>query len=252
VLDPLARVSQIDGARAVANIPFFSVLPSDEAARIGARGRLHVLARGEQLWDQGAQGGGFGFVHRGRLKMVQRTAEGRETILELRGPGELLCMSAVCMYRPYCCAPVALEDGTEVLVVPRIVLLDHLERHPDLAQAFSQAAHERQAALCRRIGEMSGTLVEQRIAALLLRLCDDSGVARPGGGRWIPLALSRQDLADLVGTTVETAIRTMTRLARDGIVRSVARGFVVHDRGALQALARGEGRRALGEPGDGR
>ena len=90
----------------------------------------------------------------------------------------------------------------------------------------------------RQVLNVGGTGL--RIATLLLRLTDQLGVARDGDGTWIPVQLSRQDLADLCGTTIETAIRVMTRLGREGIVRSAARGFVIADRAGLERTARGE------------
>jgi CRP/FNR family transcriptional regulator len=94
--------------------------------------------------------------------------------------------------------------------------------------------------LCRRVEELAGGQVERRIATLLLRLADGMGVPRTSEGTWIPVRLSRQDLADLVGTTLETAIRVMTRLGRAGIVRTAPRGLVITDRRALEEVGRRE------------
>jgi CRP/FNR family transcriptional regulator len=78
--------------------------------------------------------------------------------------------------------------------------------------------------------------VEERIARLLLRKADE--VARhEHGGLFIPLALSRQELADMTGTTIETAIRVMSRWAKQGLVATRDDGFVLLDRRRLAALA---------------
>ncbi len=87
-----------------------------------------------------------------------------------------------------------------------------------------------------RIGELSSGQVERRVVTLLLRLAEQVGAPRPDGSVWIPLSLSRQDLADLCATTLESAIRCMSKLARQGLVKSVARGFVVPSRSRLEAL----------------
>jgi CRP/FNR family transcriptional regulator len=63
-------------------------------------------------------------------------------------------------------------------------------------------------------------------------------MARPGrGGAFIPMVLSRQELADLTGTTIETCIRLMSRWGKDGIVSTEKDGFVIHDRPVLEKLA---------------
>ena len=101
-------------------------------------------------------------------------------------------------------------------------------------------AARREQGLTRRIEELSSGHVDRRVATLLLRLAEQIGVPHESGtGTWIPIALSRQDLADLCGTTLETAIRTMTRLAREGLVQSAGKGFVVADAARLADLAQG-------------
>jgi CRP/FNR family transcriptional regulator len=57
------------------------------------------------------------------------------------------------------------------------------------------------------------------------------------GGTFVPLALSRQELADMTGTTIETAIRIMSRWGKDEIVRTEKEGFLIVDRGTLEATA---------------
>ena len=83
---------------------------------------------------------------------------------------------------------------------------------------------------------MTGGRVEARIARLFLKLADSMG--RPAGdGTAIPMALSRQELADLTGTTIETCIRVMSRWGKDEIVRTEKDGFVLLDKAALEELA---------------
>lgn len=93
--------------------------------------------------------------------------------------------------------------------------------------------------LCQRVDELSKGRVERRIATLRLRLAEQLGAPDGDEGTLIPIQLSRQDLADLCGTTIETAIHVMTRRARRSIVRSTARGLVIGDRPGLEEIARG-------------
>ncbi len=72
------------------------------------------------------------------------------------------------------------------------------------------------------------------------RLCPYAQCRRAARNEGLPLQLSRQDLADLCGTTIETAIRVMTRLGREGVVRAAARGLVIVDRPRLEEIARGQ------------
>jgi CRP/FNR family transcriptional regulator, nitrogen oxide reductase regulator len=90
--------------------------------------------------------------------------------------------------------------------------------------------------LTNRLTELSGGRVEARLARFFLKLAGDMGQQRPQG-TFIPLVLSRQELADMIGTTIETSIRIMSRWGKEGIVHTEKDGFVVVDREALEAVA---------------
>lgn len=224
---------------AAERVPFLRALPAPDRERLRPYTELRLVARGDRVWRQGDPSESFAFSVRGRVKLVKTSEAGRETILELCGPGELLCASAVCSFAPYCCSATALQDDVEVAVVSRRDVLELLERSPSAARAFLREVTGRGMHLCQRVEELSSGLVERRIASLLLRLAEQVGVSRNGEGTWIPIDLSRQDLADLCGTTIETAIRTMTRLRREAVVRSVPRGFLVTNRSELERIASG-------------
>ena len=89
---------------------------------------------------------------------------------------------------------------------------------------------DRQVQLGQRVSEMTGP-VETRVAQALLDLVASAGKAE-GQGASIPLALTRQEIADLAGTTVETAIRIMSRWGKEGLVLTEGDGFVIPDVGA--------------------
>jgi CRP/FNR family transcriptional regulator len=82
-------------------------------------------------------------------------------------------------------------------------------------------------ALNRRMADMTGS-VEIRIGRLFSTLAERVG-QKTKDGIFIPIALSRQDIADLVGTTVETAIRILSRWQKEGIVETDKKGFRISD-----------------------
>src|SRR5262249_16876848 len=135
---------------------------------------------------------------------------------------------------PYPATAIALEP-TSCLLVRRGPFFALLERHPTLVRGFLLGLTQRIVELTRRIPEVAGSRVETRFAHLFLKLADK--MRRPGpDGITIPVALSRQDLADLTGTTIETCIRTMSRWHKEGTVRTERDGFVLADRAALEKL----------------
>jgi CRP/FNR family transcriptional regulator len=86
------------------------------------------------------------------------------------------------------------------------------------------------------MAELTGGRIENRFARLFLKLADQLGKPERGG-IFIGLPLSRQELADMTGTTIETSIRIMSRWGKDEVLRTEKDGFVLVDRDALELLA---------------
>ena len=225
--------------RAWSEVPFFASLSSPERRRLASRARIRRLSRADYLWRLGSPSHEFMFVLRGRVKLTTSSPDGRESIVNLREPGQLVCAGAACAGTPYCCTAIAHGEALDVAVLARTDLLAALEQNPAACRAFLEEMASCTVTLCHRVGELTSGAVERRLAMMLLRLADHLGEPRPDGSVWIPVALSRQDLAELCNTVAETATRTMRRLARAGIVETRARGFVVRDRKALATIADG-------------
>jgi len=156
-------------------------------------------------------------------------------ILEIFGPGDPVGAVAVYESRPYPASAVALEPTT-CLGIPRTAFFSLLENHPTLVRGMLTGLTHRLMELTNRLADLSGGRVEARLARFFVKLADDIGQNKPDGV-FIPLALSRQELADMIGTTIETAIRVMSRWGKDEIVRTDKDGFTVLDRAALETIA---------------
>ena len=171
----------------------------------------------------------------GRVKVVKMIPSGKEIILEIFGPGDPV--GAVVAYegRPYPASAIAIEHS-ECILVRRNEFFALFECHPSLARGFLSGMAQRIVELTRRIPEVAGGRVETRFAHLFLKLAARMGRPQPGG-RFVPMPLSRQELADLTGTTIETCIRIMSRWGKEGIVTTERDGFLVMDTAALERRA---------------
>lgn len=232
-----------DDKELLRRLPVVGQLSDAEQEELRPLVRRRVLARGEALWERDQAGDQLHFVVRGQVRFVREGQDGRRVLLNAVQQGDMLCASAPCQLRAYCCDAEALEDETEVISLPTGNVLSELRRStPVLHELLDELANGQRAA-CSRIEEMSSVSVMRRVARLLLRLGDQLGRPRSvgaqssGDGIWVPVAFSRQDLAEMTGTTVETAIRVLSQLRKQQIAEPVARGFLIRDRAALAALA---------------
>jgi CRP/FNR family transcriptional regulator len=224
-----------DASELLRQVPVFRRLEDDDRRRIAEVTLVRHFERGEALFSEGDAPEAFCVVTSGRVKVFKMTPAGKDIILEVFGPGDPLGAVAVYEGRPYPASASAMEP-TSCVLIPRQAFFALLERHPSLVRGLLAGLTMRLMELTNRIAEMSGGRVEPRFARLFLKLAQEQG-RRERGGTFIPAPLSRQELADLTGTTTETCIRIMSRWGKSGVVRTEKDGFVVLDSNELETLA---------------
>ena len=212
--------------------PVFRKLSPEDRQRLAAVSRVRTYARNDVIFDEGATPDFFYTIARGRVKVCKSTPAGKDVILEVFGVGDPFGAVAVYEGRPFPASALALED-TVCVLVPRDEFFKLLEQHPSLVRGLLLGLTHRLIELTNRMAELSGGRVEPRVARLFLKLADDRGRS-DRGGIFIPLPLSRQEIADLTGTTIETCIRIMSRWGKQQIVLTEKDGFLVVDRRALE------------------
>jgi CRP-like cAMP-binding protein len=215
--------------------PIFSRLSPGDRKAVADVARVQAFSRGDVIFEQDSPSDAFYAIASGRVKIFKMMPNGKDVILEVFGPGDPLGALAVYMDRPFPASAAALED-TVCVVIPRAAFFRLLETQPSLVRGLLVGLTVRLVELANRLAELSGGRIEPRFARLFLKLASQMG--RPErGGTFVPLALSRQELADLSGTTIETCIRIMSRWNKDGVVLTEKDGFVVLDRGELERIA---------------
>lgn len=213
----------------------FRRLTPDDRARLAAVAATRDYDKGALLFSEGDPSDMLFTVVSGRVKVFKTTPRGSDVILELFGPGDPVGAVAVYEARPYPASAVALEPTT-CLLLPRQAFFTLLETRPTLVRGLLVGLTHRLVDLTNRLAELSGGRIEARLARFFLKLATDIGQKR-ADGVFIPLVLSRQELADMIGTTIETAIRIMSRWSKDQVVLTEKDGFLVVNREALEAMA---------------
>jgi CRP/FNR family transcriptional regulator len=214
-------------------IPILAPLRAEDRAALEPLCELRAYAKGDTIFAEADPSTFIHFLFVGRAKIVKATPE-RDLILEILGPGEPVGAVAVFEERPFPASAIALEpSGT--LSIPSREFFHLVERRPELVRRLLAGLTLRLMALNRRLADMTGS-VEYRAARLFATLAERLGKPRPNG-TFVPLHLSRQEIADLVGTTIETAIRIMSRWQKDGLVETDKDGFLIRRIEELKELA---------------
>lgn len=199
---------------AIASNRFFSLLPEAEQEELTAQTHLREFAKGEVLYHEDDPAGQVWGVVRGQVKLVKITRKGHELMIDLVVPQELFGAVYYAEHPTYPTTAIALED-TVALSFPVAAMHRLLDQVPGFQKAIL-------ADMCQRLchaQEMRGLAVEdvpRRLSWALLYLYEKFGPEIPHG---------RQTVAELAGTTIETAIRFTRKLSRDGIV-STQRGRI--------------------------
>jgi CRP/FNR family transcriptional regulator len=231
------RIIGVDSriAQVLASTPIFRRIPAEDRARLAPYTRIQDYRRGEQIFSEGSPSDRLYIIASGRVKVFKTTPAGKDVILEIFGVGDPLGAVAVYEGWPFPASAVAVDD-TSCLAIERSAFFKSLEMHPTLVRGLLLGLTYRLVELTNRLTELTGGRVEPRFARLFLKLAGEIG--KPGhGGTVIPTTLSRQELADLTGTTIETAIRIMSRWGKQRIVLTERDGFVLLDPKALEAIA---------------
>jgi CRP/FNR family transcriptional regulator len=217
-------------------VPILASLTAADRAALDPLCELRAYEKGAILFEEGQAALFIHFLFVGRVKIVKAAAD-RDIILEILGPGEPVGAVAVFEERPYPATAVALEpSGT--ISIPEREFFHLIEKRPEITRRLLAGLTMRLMALNRRLADMTGS-VDYRAARLFSTLAERAGQKREGGV-FVPIHLSRQEIADLVGTTVETAIRIMSRWQKEGLVETERDGFRIRRIEALRELAPSE------------
>jgi CRP/FNR family transcriptional regulator, nitrogen oxide reductase regulator len=196
----------------------FEGLATEARAEVLARGMVRQLASREVLERQGEPAGTFYLVESGYLKLTQLTREGDAVIVRFIGPGEPYG-GVVALHRGTYPVTAEAVGAARVRCWPRPVLLELIERHPRIKTNIMEAIAGHMTDALTRVRELATARVPQRLARTLLRL-----TARPdrasGAPRRLEYPLSRQELAELTGTTLFTVSRILSQWEADGLLES--------------------------------
>jgi CRP-like cAMP-binding protein len=207
----------------------FSSLSQEELAELSRLAIERSFDAGEYIFWEGDAPDWFYIIAEGRVKVLKHASSGKEFIVAFFGIGEMFGEVAVFENKPYPASSQALIK-TKVLGIRKDDLLAFLASRPQVALRIISVLGGRLRDAQNRLMDFAGERVEQRIARILLMLSSRLGSELP---------FTKQEIADMAGTTTETAIRVISRLKSAGIIHSGRGRMTILNKTRLKLLSQG-------------
>ncbi|TNM61811.1 Crp/Fnr family transcriptional regulator [Aliirhizobium smilacinae] len=222
----------------IRSISLFDLMPDEELDRLLQHASARRFAQGEAVFEQGGAASSFYLLLHGRLKVTQVTEDGQQIIVRVVHPGDLFGFARALQRVDYPGTAIAVAESV-TLCWPTELWPNFVEHNPRLAVTAMQTIGERLEEAHVRIREMSTEEVERRVAHTVLRLANKAGKKEESGIR-IDFLISRQDIAEMTGTTLHTVSRILSAWEQMGFVLGGRQKLFVKDILALEQIAKGE------------
>lgn len=221
----------------LAEFDAFGGMSGDDLDALIAAAHPRRLAEGATVFEQGAPATEFFALLHGRLKVVQTTPDGQQVVVHHVNPGEIFGLARAMKRTDYPASAIAVTESL-ALAWSKSHWKALVASDPAFAVTALETVGQRLQDAHGRIRELATEEVERRIAHGILRLVNQAG-RKTAEGVEIDFPVTREDVANMTGTTLHTVSRTMTRWQQLGIVVSTRRHITVRDPHRLFLLAEG-------------
>jgi CRP/FNR family transcriptional regulator, polysaccharide utilization system transcription regulator len=204
----------------VAHQSLFACLTPAELQLFDEHKSCLVFKKGQHIFNEGNYPLGVYCIDTGKVKLEHSGDEGKMQIVRMAKAGNIVGYRALFCNEKYNASAVAIED-TNICFVPKDVFNKVLESNNQLAHNFIKLLASDLRKAEDHLTELAQNPVRERMAKALLFLKETYGLEEDEAT--INVTLTREELADLVGTATETAIRLLSELRHDGIVEFVGK-----------------------------
>jgi CRP-like cAMP-binding protein len=219
----------------VADLPLFAGLDAASLDEVLSAARSARYAKNSAVFEQGEDAHSFFVLLHGHVRASKMTPAGQQIVIRYVAPGEMFGVATTIGLTKYPATATAVDDSV-VLAWPSAAWARLATRFPALATNTLQTVGGRLQETNTRVVEMSTQQVERRVAHALLRLAQQAG-RKVEQGVEIDFPISRQDIAEMTGTTLHTVSRTLSAWEQQGLIESGRQRVVLRDPHRLFRLA---------------
>jgi CRP-like cAMP-binding protein len=221
----------------IRDLPLFERMDDAALDDVLQQASSQRYAAGETAFEQGGAAERFFVLLHGRLRVTQVTPEGHQVVVRMVSPGDLFGIAKVLQRTDYPGTATAVLESV-ALAWPMSAWSDVVDDYPAFAVNAMQVMGERLQEAQSRIREFSTEAVERRVGHAVLRLARQSGYPE-GNGIRIDFPISKQDIAEMTGTTLHTVSRILTAWEEAGLVGTGRQKLLVKNPHHLLLIADG-------------
>ncbi len=205
-----------------------------ELSNISAQKHCNFYLKGQQIFTEGNSPTGLHCVNRGKIKVSQSGFEGKEQSIRLAKEGDILGYRSLISGEPYTASAIAIEDS-KVCIIPKALFFEMIRQNPDLTGNVMKLLASDLKDAENKITNLAQKPVIERLAEAILMLKEYYGFVKDEN--LLNITITREEIANIVGTATETAIRILSELKREGIIALDGKKIKILNIDALIKLA---------------
>jgi CRP-like cAMP-binding protein len=206
-------------------VELFQGISESESQRVARLCAERKYRKGATIFSKGDPANALCIVKDGRVRILSLSDKGAETIVHILKEGAMF--GELLLSEEKRAFTAVADTDALVTVLSKGSLVELLASIPTISKNFIRLLSKRLAKVETEFGDFGHTWSYHRLTKVLLRLCEEHGKETPKG-TMIPLRLTHEDLANLIGTTRETVTTQMIRFRRMGLVKRQDRFLVVN------------------------
>jgi CRP/FNR family transcriptional regulator, polysaccharide utilization system transcription regulator len=211
----------------------FKHLQLDEVTTLNFEKDFRQYKRGDILYQEGNRISGFYCVNSGIIKVFKTGFDGKEQIIRFAKQGDIIAYRSVLSNELACTSAKVIED-CNVCFIPSEILISFIKTNPNFALELLKLA-------CHELGEANSFItdiaqktVRERLAEILLLLVNDFGLDEE---QFLNISLTREELANIVGTATESVIRLLSEFKSDKLVELNGRKIKILNTKGLEKIS---------------
>ncbi len=212
----------------------FCKLSEEELSNLSMQKHCNIYQKGETIFFEGNQTNGLYCINNGRVKIYKSGQDGKEQIIRLAKEGDIMGYRSLISGEPYSASAAVIEDS-KICIIPKNVFYDLLSSNSDITTKVMKLLANELKEAQNKITDMAQKPVIERLAEALLMLKEYYGYEKDESS--LIITITREEIANIVGTATETAIRLLSELKKQGIIELEGKTIRILKSDALIKLA---------------